>query len=734
MCEWLPTSQPRSARARRCSGPSVAGRGRVTLPDLGVDPVQPVAVQRGGRDEDRSRPSPCLEDRRGGGRDGLECVVEGDRDESLVRRRRDDGAERLASIARLLEVSDGGLEPRDGHAEARIGPGVVDCVEAEQQLRRPSEQVGDRSRDALLARTTRRRGTHPPSRCRDAVACARRAHEDPRALFPDAAPLERRLLPKARASRPHQTRPVRASGARAPRAAPAVKPRRISLSSSLTQIGPPVRRAAIARRPVNCISACAHRRSDAHTACARGRSDGGRRPRASAHPESSERSSVDGAAETRSSGTGPADPRPPVAGLVTYDAKDPATSFPPIEPLLPPDGAPQAPHHVPTEWSDKYKGAFDDGWDAQRERTFAKQKELGVIPPDAELTARPEEIPAWDDMPDDLKPVLARQMEVYAGFLEHTDHHVGPAGRRAGRARDPRAHARLLRDRRQRRLGRGDADRLLQRARRPERGVRPRDDRVHGLEDRRLRHSGGLQPLRRRLGACHGHAVPVDEADRVALGRHAERHDRPLAGRDQGARRGPPAVPSRDRRRADRPRGRRAAGPAERQRGAAAPARGRLDDLLVRRRGRRRPPHDPVLRDVLQPGHLPRGLDRRDEAQHPVGVDRDARLRRRRLGALRARRLDAGARPRVRAAREARGAPAALPARGGEVQRPAARRPPLRAVQPRSRRAPAARPGLVPAPLRPHGTADGELRRRRSRTSRTRSPRRSTFPREARTA
>jgi arylsulfatase len=88
-------------------------------------------------------------------------------------------------------------------------------------------------------------------------------------------------------------------------------------------------------------------------------------------------------------------------------------------------GATHAPHHVPAEWSDKYKGVFDDGWDVLRERTFAKQKELGVIPADAELTARPAEIPAWDDMPDDLKPVLARQMEVYAGFLEHTDHQVG---------------------------------------------------------------------------------------------------------------------------------------------------------------------------------------------------------------------------------------------------------------------------------------------------------------------
>ena len=88
-------------------------------------------------------------------------------------------------------------------------------------------------------------------------------------------------------------------------------------------------------------------------------------------------------------------------------------------------GATHAPHHVPIEWSDKYKGKFDQGWDALREESFARQKELGVIPPEAELTERPEEIPGWDDMPDDLKPVLARQMEVYAGFLEHTDHHVG---------------------------------------------------------------------------------------------------------------------------------------------------------------------------------------------------------------------------------------------------------------------------------------------------------------------
>jgi arylsulfatase A-like enzyme len=88
-------------------------------------------------------------------------------------------------------------------------------------------------------------------------------------------------------------------------------------------------------------------------------------------------------------------------------------------------GATHAPHHVPKEWSDKYQGKFDAGWDALREQIFAKQQQLGVIPATAELTKRHKEIPAWDDMPAELKPVLARQMEIYAGFLEQTDHEVG---------------------------------------------------------------------------------------------------------------------------------------------------------------------------------------------------------------------------------------------------------------------------------------------------------------------
>jgi arylsulfatase len=80
---------------------------------------------------------------------------------------------------------------------------------------------------------------------------------------------------------------------------------------------------------------------------------------------------------------------------------------------------------VPKEWIDKYKGKFAHGWDKQREITFNQQKKMGVIGADAELTARHASIPAWDDMDPKLKPVLEREMEVYAAFMAHTDHHVG---------------------------------------------------------------------------------------------------------------------------------------------------------------------------------------------------------------------------------------------------------------------------------------------------------------------
>ncbi len=88
-------------------------------------------------------------------------------------------------------------------------------------------------------------------------------------------------------------------------------------------------------------------------------------------------------------------------------------------------GATHAPHQVPKEWSDKYKGKFDQGWDKLREETFARQKQRGVIPANAKLTPRDPAFPAWDSAPPEEKKVYARQMEVYAGYQENTDHAVG---------------------------------------------------------------------------------------------------------------------------------------------------------------------------------------------------------------------------------------------------------------------------------------------------------------------
>ncbi|HYO43847.1 MAG TPA: arylsulfatase [Candidatus Limnocylindrales bacterium] len=88
-------------------------------------------------------------------------------------------------------------------------------------------------------------------------------------------------------------------------------------------------------------------------------------------------------------------------------------------------GATHAPHHVAKEWADKYKGQFDDGWDAYRERTIARQKALGIVPQDTDLAPRPGPYPAWDSLNDAEKKLYARQMEVFAGFSENTDWNIG---------------------------------------------------------------------------------------------------------------------------------------------------------------------------------------------------------------------------------------------------------------------------------------------------------------------
>jgi arylsulfatase A-like enzyme len=160
---------------------------------------------------------------------------------------------------------------------------------------------------------------------------------------------------------------------------------------------------------------------------------------------------------------------------------------------------------------------------------------MGVIPADAELTVRPEEIEAWEDVPDELKPVLSRQMEVYAGYMEHTDHQVG-------RVVDALEGLEILDDT----LiiyvtgdnggsGEGGPNGTFnwmiplngaQAIETPE-FMAERIDFV--------RHPGRAEPLRGRLGARDGHPLPMGQADRLALGWHPQRHDRALAARLQRA-------------------------------------------------------------------------------------------------------------------------------------------------------------------------------------------------------
>ena len=88
-------------------------------------------------------------------------------------------------------------------------------------------------------------------------------------------------------------------------------------------------------------------------------------------------------------------------------------------------GAVHAPHHVPNEYADRYKGKFDQGWDAIREEILERQIEMGWVPEGTENAPRPEDIKAWDELDDDTKKLFARQAEIWAGFGEHTDEHIG---------------------------------------------------------------------------------------------------------------------------------------------------------------------------------------------------------------------------------------------------------------------------------------------------------------------
>jgi len=88
-------------------------------------------------------------------------------------------------------------------------------------------------------------------------------------------------------------------------------------------------------------------------------------------------------------------------------------------------GATHAPHHVPKEWIEKYKGKFDQGWDKVREQTLERQKKLGIVPQNTKLAPKPKDIKDWAALSADEKKLFTRQMEVYAGFTEQTDYEIG---------------------------------------------------------------------------------------------------------------------------------------------------------------------------------------------------------------------------------------------------------------------------------------------------------------------
>ena len=235
-------------------------------------------------------------------------------------------------------------------------------------------------------------------------------------------------------------------------------------------------------------------------------------------------------------------------------------------------GAVHAPHHVPKEWADKYKGQFDKGWDQVRKETLEREKKLGVIPANTRLGDRPKDIVAWDSLPAENRRLFARQAEVFAGFLEQTDHEVG-------------RFVKALQDI-------GELDNTLfiyiagDNGTSAEggfvgmynemtyfNGVAEKVEDLHPV-DRQMGRSGNLPAHGRRLGGGLRHALHMDQAGGVRLRWHPQRHGHSLAERYPGEGRPAQPVLARHRHRPHDPRGRRLAGTQERQRHVQTPIEG----------------------------------------------------------------------------------------------------------------------------------------------------------------
>jgi arylsulfatase A-like enzyme len=341
-------------------------------------------------------------------------------------------------------------------------------------------------------------------------------------------------------------------------------------------------------------------------------------------------------------------------------------------------GANHAPHHAPKEYIDKYKGKFDDGYEAYREWVLARMTERGIMPKDTELTPinpmskgtfiEADSVRPWNTLNADEKKLFSRMAEVYAAFSEYTDVQIGrvidyleESGQLENTlifyCADNGASGEGSPDV-------GQREPLLQRL--------PGRHRVQPGDARQARIAGHLQPLSDRLGGRVQHTVPDVQALLAVRRRHRGSHGHPLAEGHQGSRRAPSSVPSLHRHRPDDP-GVLWADDAGCRRWCEAGAALRcLDALQLRRRQRADAEGDAVLRDAEHAWDLAQRLEGSDRARPD---DQHRKVRPGPLAAVQHRCRSCGShRPRRQASRQGEGAGSPLARGGQEKQRAAAQR------------------------------------------------------------
>ncbi len=195
-------------------------------------------------------------------------------------------------------------------------------------------------------------------------------------------------------------------------------------------------------------------------------------------------------------------------------------------------GGVHGPHHIFKEWADKYKGKFDTGWDAYRERIYKRQLEMGIIPPGTKLTPRDPTMASWDSIPPEQRAFQERLMELFAGFVEHTDTEVGRLldGMEARGLRDNTLIFYIFGDNGSTAEGQqGSISELLAQnniANTVEQQIAALD-RIGGLDGARL--VADRQHVPRRLGLGRRHAVQGHQAAGLLFRRHAQSDGRLLA-------------------------------------------------------------------------------------------------------------------------------------------------------------------------------------------------------------